>query len=298
MLTRRTVTMALMASATSVTHSRLAHAADPWTSDWGHARHSRIRLLGGGGRAVIGLAGYAAAIEIGLDTGYKTYWRDPGDSGVPPVFDWSQSENVDRVEIVWPAPFRFPDGNSFSIGYKDRLILPVGVTAKDASKPPVLRLKLDYAVCDKQCIPEQASATLVLQKDGESPHLKSIGEALALAPKRVGLKDNQHGLGLRAITHRVEAKPVLVVEAVAPRFVQGLDLFVEAPNGAFFGAPKVTPLGLAEPGHPLPLEAFRFELPLEQKPTGNPAWDIRLTLVSNDVAVEHSTRLDGFAAAR
>lgn len=262
------------------------------------AKHSSIRLLAGGGKAIGPLAGYAAGIEMMLDTGFKTYWRDPGESGVPPVFDWNGSENLDRIEVVWPAPFRFPDGGGFSIGYKDKLLLPLAVTAKDAAKPVTLKLKLDYAVCDKQCIPEQAQASLLLPLQGESAHIKAIGEAFERAPRRVGLNDLQYGLGIRAVTQRMDDKPVLVVEAVAPRFAKGLDMFVEAPNGAFFGAPKLTPLGLAQPGNPLPLEATRFDFTLEQKPTGTPEWNLRLTLVSEDMAVEHSIRLDGMGAAR
>lgn len=277
---------------------RDALAAETWDSPWSKALHSSIRLLAGGGTALAGMAGYAVAIEIALDQNFKTYWRDPGDSGVPPVFDWSGSDNLDRVEIIWPAPFRFPDGGSFSIGYKDKLILPVAITAKDAAKPVTLRLNLDYAVCEKQCIPEKASAALALPLSGESPHIAAIGEAFARAPKRVGLNEFGHGIGLRAIGHRQDSKPVLTVEAVAPRYVKGLDLFVEGPSGAFFGEPKIAPLGMAQPGNPLPLEAFLLEMPLEQKPTGMPQWDLRLTLVSEDVAIEHSLRLDGLGQAR
>ena len=296
MVTRRTVLAA--GSLCWMPGIPSALAAETWDSPWSKALHSSVRLLAGGGKALAGFAGYAAAIEIALDQNFKTYWRDPGDSGVPPVFDWSGSENLDRVEIVWPAPFRFPDGGSFSIGYKDRLLLPLAVTARDAAKPVILRLNLDYAVCEKQCIPEKASAALALPMAGESPHIAAIGEFFARAPKRVALNDFAQGIGLRAVRHRQDAKPVLAVEAVAPRYVKGLDLFVEGPSGAFFGEPKITALGMAQPGNPLPLEAFLFEMTLEQKPTGTPAWDVRLTLVSEDMAVEHALRLDAFGQPR
>ncbi|MGL4324436.1 MAG: protein-disulfide reductase DsbD domain-containing protein [Beijerinckiaceae bacterium] len=296
MMTRRTLIGSAAGWAMAALNS--AAAADIWNSEWSKAKHSALRLLAGGGQRLGPLTGYAAAIEITLDAGFKTYWRDPGDSGVPPTFDWSASDNVDRVEVVWPAPFRFPDAGSFSIGYKDKLLLPLAVTAKDAAQPGTLRLKLDYAVCDKQCIPEQAQAALTLPQSGESPHIISIGEAFERAPKRVNLNDMQYGMGLRAISHRTEAKPVLVLEAVVPRYAKGLDVFVEGPSGAFFGMPKVSALGLAQPGNPLPLEAFLMELVLEQKPTGTPQWDVRLTLVTEDGAIEHSLRLDGLAAAR
>jgi DsbC/DsbD-like thiol-disulfide interchange protein len=55
-------------------------------------------------------------IQIHLDPGYKTYWREPGDSGLPPVFDWQGSENVATVDVRWPVPVRFADGSGSSIG--------------------------------------------------------------------------------------------------------------------------------------------------------------------------------------
>src|SRR5690349_18182355 len=64
--------------------------------------HSSARLISGGRQDAALLAG----IEITLDPGFKTYWRNPGDSGLPPRFDWSGSENVADVEIRYPAPYR------------------------------------------------------------------------------------------------------------------------------------------------------------------------------------------------
>ncbi len=64
-------------------------------------------------RLVAGSAGGAdrtslrAGIELRLATGWKTYWRYPGDSGVPPRFDFSKSTNVKSVTVRWPAPHRF-----------------------------------------------------------------------------------------------------------------------------------------------------------------------------------------------
>lgn len=298
MLTRRTLTTAPFAAAIAGTFAGSARAADVWTSDWTRAKHSQIRLLAIGRSPGPAIAAYSAGLEIALDSGFKTYWRDPGESGLPPVFKWSGSENLARVEVVWPAPVRFPDGPGYSIGYADRVILPLAAVATDPSKPIVLRLDLDYAVCDKQCIPEKGSVALPLPLSGESPHLRAVGDFFARVPKRVALNEFPDGLGLQSVTHRAGDPPVLIATVVAPRYAKGLDLFVEGPDGAFFGSPKITPLGVAQPGSPLPLEASQYALPLEQKPRGNPVWDLRLTLVSQDAAIEHSLRLDGLGLAR
>ena len=75
-----------------------------------------------------------AGVEIKLDPGWKTYGRDPGDSGVPPKLDFAGSDNVKTVTVLWPAPERFPDGaGGNSIGYLDHVILPLRITPQDAT---------------------------------------------------------------------------------------------------------------------------------------------------------------------
>ena len=59
-----------------------------------------------------------AAVEIALDRGFKTYWRHPGEAGLPPAFDWSGSANLAAVEVLWPAPRRFQDAGGVSYGYE------------------------------------------------------------------------------------------------------------------------------------------------------------------------------------
>ena len=100
---------------------------------------------------------FRAGVEIKLKEGWHTYWRYPGDSGVPPVLDFSKSQNVKAVTVLYPAPSRFPDGaGGNSIGYTGVLILPLHVVPQDAGKPVTLDLKLDYAVCEKLCVPAEA----------------------------------------------------------------------------------------------------------------------------------------------
>ena len=59
--------------------------------------------------------------------GWKTYWRMPGDAGIPPQFDWSGSQNVKSVEVLWPAPQRFIDSGGETVGYKDRVVFPLRI---------------------------------------------------------------------------------------------------------------------------------------------------------------------------
>src|SRR5215472_16272072 len=129
---------ALLVSALAV--EARAEDASPWQKD----SHSAVRLLAGSRSGAVLLGGVA----FRLQGGWHTYWRNPGDSGVPPRFDFSKSENVEAVTVLWPAPQKFDDGaGGYSLGYHDQIVLP-------------LRIGIDYAVCEKICIPVQANAEL------------------------------------------------------------------------------------------------------------------------------------------
>ena len=95
-----------------------------------------------------------AGIQIRLAAGWKTYWRYPGDSGVPPRFDFTHSENVKDVVVAWPAPHAFTEEGSVSIGYQGDVIFPLVVIPQDPRKPTLLRLDLDYAGMDCGLMPD------------------------------------------------------------------------------------------------------------------------------------------------
>src|SRR6187455_2730147 len=138
-----------------------AIAADvtPWEDD----AQSSARLISARAFNESGGRMFRAGVEIKLKDGWKTYWRYPGDSGVPPVLDFSASQNVKAVTVLYPAPMRFPDGaGGSSIGYKGAVILPLHVVPQDVRKPVTLRLKLGYAVCEKLCVPAEAKLELML----------------------------------------------------------------------------------------------------------------------------------------
>lgn len=109
--------------------------------------------------------GHMAAVELQLAPGWKTYWRSPGDAGIPPSFDWSGSENVKAVRLHWPAPVVFHANGMQTIGYHDSLILPVEITPKNPGAPIRLRVRMELGVCDEICLP----AALDLATDLAAP---------------------------------------------------------------------------------------------------------------------------------
>src|SRR6476660_1837337 len=136
-----------------------AHATD--ASAWDGDARSAVRLIAGDTKSV-GDAPLRAGVEIRLAPGWKTYWRYPGDSGVPPRFDFAQSSNVQSVTLSWPSPRRFVDDGGQAIGYEGDVIFPLRILANNPAQPVVLRLKIDYAVCEKLCAPAEGSAELPL----------------------------------------------------------------------------------------------------------------------------------------
>src|SRR5579871_2034509 len=155
--------------------------ASPWDGD----AHANLRLVAGS-RATDATA--RAGIEIKLAPGWKTYWRYPGDSGVPPRFDFADSQNVKSVTVMWPVPHRFSDESGITIGYKDDVVFPLHIVPKDAAKPVLLRLKAEYAVCEKLCIPGEGQAELSLD-GGRSGLDATLAGFEAEVPKQAKLGD-------------------------------------------------------------------------------------------------------------
>ena len=102
---------------------------------------------------------HVAALRIEMDPGWKTYWRTPGDAGIPPYFDWTGSGNLNSVRIFWPVPTVFDQNGLTTVGYKDAVVIPVELTARDAGKPIRVNLAANIGVCEDICVPYNAVVT-------------------------------------------------------------------------------------------------------------------------------------------
>lgn len=94
-----------------------------------------------------------AGLSMQLAPDWKTYWRSPGQAGIPPLFDWSGSQNVARVKVIWPSPEVFHSNGMQTVGYHNSVVLPLEVTPKVAGKPVHLRMQMDMGVCKDVCMP-------------------------------------------------------------------------------------------------------------------------------------------------
>lgn len=109
---------------------------------------------------------HMAAVHLRLAPEWKTYWRSPGDAGIPPSFDWTGSENVRAVHFHWPAPRVFHLNGMQSVGYDQELVLPIEVVAKDPARPVRLRAEMELGVCRDICMPAALSLAADLLPPG------------------------------------------------------------------------------------------------------------------------------------
>lgn len=250
-------------------------------SGWSAPSGTAARLIAGGSEDGALLGG----VQIRLAPGQKTYWRYPGDSGVPPHFDWSGSHNVAGVEVLWPAPARFDDGGSFSIGYKSDVVLPLKITPQDPTKPVELKLNLDFAVCGKICLPASAALDLAVPPAGaDAPPPPALAEALASVPRPAPLGDaGEPGIATAELSHDKDGAQIRVEAHVAD--ADGADLFVEGPDEDW-----ALPLPARETG---PDGRTRFVLSVDGVPKGADVARARLrfTLVDGNRAIEVATPL-------
>jgi len=258
-----------------------AHAADasPWDGD----ARSSVRLIAGGP----GGATLRAGAEIRLAPGWKTYWRYPGDSGVPPRFDFAQSSNVKSVTLSWPSPRRFVDDGGQAIGYEGDVIFPLRILANNPAQPVVLRLKIDYAVCEKLCVPAEGSAELPLAATAvASANEPALAATEARVPKPASIGDRST-LAIRSLQKDPGVRFARVIVDVAAPDGEEVDLFAEGPTSDW-ALPLPTPIAGGPPG------LHRFAFDLDGVPPGQSTKGAVLTLtaVAGRSAIEVKAALD------
>ncbi|PTX54911.1 DsbC/DsbD-like thiol-disulfide interchange protein [Litoreibacter ponti] len=96
---------------------------------------------------------HMAALRITLAPGWKTYWRAPGDGGVPTRFDFSKSYNLDEARVLWPTPEVFRQNGLRSIGYRDEVVVPLQLDAQADADDITLHAYMDFGVCADVCLP-------------------------------------------------------------------------------------------------------------------------------------------------
>jgi DsbC/DsbD-like thiol-disulfide interchange protein len=261
--------------ASSLAIEARAEDASPWQPEG----HSAVRLLAGSRSGAVLLGG----IALKLQPGWKTYWRTPGDSGVPPRFDFSRSDNIEAVTVMWPAPTKFDDGaGGHSLGYHDQVVLPLRIVAKNVDKPVTLRADINYAVCEKLCIPVEASAELAFTSVASTED-SALFAALDTVPKPANVGD-PNPLTIRDVKR--DGKSTVLVDVVSPD-AREINLFVEGPTPDW-GLPVPKLVQHSPPG----VRRFAFDLDGMPPGTDPSGAALKLTLVGGDRAYEFNINLD------
>ncbi len=159
-----------------------------------------------------------AALAVTLAPGWKTYWRAPGDAGIPPMVTYSGSSNVASAQLRWPVPKVFYQNGTRSIGYEDRVILPVELT-RDTDGEMRLAGQMNIGICDEICVPAQLNFDQVLPEGGRRDPL--IVAALVDRP----LRAEEAGVG--------------VVSCAASPSEYGMNLYAEITMPALAGGEEV-----------------------------------------------------------
>lgn len=144
----------------------------------GHMDYAEVSMMQGW-RTADGT--HIAAVRITLADGWHTYWRAPGDAGIPPRFDWSGSENVADIRVHWPTPSVYAQNNMRYVGYEGEVVLPVEITPITDGNIK-LSGSLEFGVCDEICMPMSSEVSAVLTPDITRKTAPMIAKAMRDKP--------------------------------------------------------------------------------------------------------------------
>jgi DsbC/DsbD-like thiol-disulfide interchange protein len=198
------------------------------SSAWYESQGGRVRLVTTGKPNAQGHV--RGVLDIALKPGWKTYWRDPGDSGVPPQMDISGSTNVAAVELSFPAPERHDDGYGTWVGYDHSVLLPASFTLSAPNQPARINANIFLGMCETICIPVQATLTVDPASDPDNPDDKALADTAAVA---LPAKPTP-AFGATPLPGDHET---LVVEATVPGDSAAADFFIAGADDYMFGAP-------------------------------------------------------------
>ena len=200
------------------------------SSEWFETDGARVRLVTTGKADPDGRL--TGILDIDLKPGWKTYWRDPGDAGVPPYVDVAASTNVAGAELDFPAPQRHDEGDFKWAGYDFPVALPVTFTLKTPGEPAIINADIFLGVCETVCIPVKTKLTLDPASDPDNPD-----DAAAVSAAQAALpKPEQPDFGVKVVSDPGDT--TVVLEASFPGDPATAELFIAGDGDYTFTAPK------------------------------------------------------------
>lgn len=179
--------------------------------------------------------GRMAGLRLSLEPGWKTYWRSPGETGVPPRFDWSQSSNVKEVVLHWPRPGIFESFGMSTAGYSDVVLFPLEVQPIDPGLPVQLNLSAELGVCKDICVLELVETSLQIDPGEREIGARQVRSALRQVPTRAERHDasldacrfagsgRQHTMTAMLSLGESLSNPVVLVEHTGGAWIRKTD---------------------------------------------------------------------------
>jgi DsbC/DsbD-like thiol-disulfide interchange protein len=168
-------------------------------------------------------AAYQAGLHIMLDKGWKTYWRNPGEAGIPPDIRAINAVNLEGLTFDFPLPLRIKDESGESLAYHDEVLFPLYLKPKDASKPVSVQMSSFFGVCAQVCTPAKFEGDLsFMPASAPAPDAEMIATWQARVPKT----------GRIVTAAKVQEKFLVLDLQQAVN-----DVFVEGPDKYYFRAP-------------------------------------------------------------
>ena len=177
-------------------------------------------------------------LQYQLKKGWKTYWLSPGEGGFPQKIDWSKSNNIENIEILWPTPYEFEILGFKSLGYIDEVVFPLKTSIQNIKKETSVVLDVNYLTCKDICIPGNAHLELLIPSGiGQiTEHSFLIEKSLSLIPI-----DNLEISGLENVSTKASADSdnvSIIITASSQKAFVDPKFYLDTE----FGLPVITPI--------------------------------------------------------
>lgn len=227
--------VALMAIVWSLAVASSAYAA---TTEIQSSPAADIALITAQDAIAPSAASISAGLAISLSEGWKTYWRSPGEVGLPPELDFTGSENVAEVEILWPAPHRFTAFGIQNFGYSGEVVLPLRIRLERPGEPVVLRANATLLVCSDICVPLDLDLALDLPAGATSAIDQVSAERIATFAAQIPLETASAAFTDIVAFVDGDAR-TLTIEARGTHVYETPDVFPEMGDYTAFGVPDI-----------------------------------------------------------
>ncbi|MCG6859574.1 MAG: hypothetical protein LJE67_16060 [Salaquimonas sp.] len=248
----------------------IAVPAQAANTSWEEIGGGKARLLASLDPSTNAVSG---VVEFVLDDGWKTYWREPGASGIPPQFDFSGSKHFAAGEIAFPVPEHVVLPDSEFVGYHGRVLFAFDGTITDMTPGGVIHVNMFAGVCEEICIPATAEFEIpihdLMVSDPEAD------QAIADAKLELPVKPTED---FRVETSKLDGDK-MEITATVPDTAGKAELFVEGPS-----AWQLLPARVAtRNGTNVEFSLDLSRMPKDAKPEQT---ELRFTLTSNGKGIE------------